>query len=208
MSVPFHKGNCQSLWMANLILKNSYNKLHLGNRNKHIISLLPFVKLLISQSMQTYVSITKLAFAISQPNQAEGVPSWAWWDGCFVAQKMSQVQPSQAPHCLPTQDQPRTHFQPIYYPFLLAIKNCTWKNNSGVPRSWGPDPIVFCKSKKDQLSMAQICIPTPESVVTHTHTKKPLSAQEQSPLSAKRRWCQLSDYKLLIYASTAAKRSK
>lgn len=39
-------------------------------------------------------------------------------------------------------------------------------------RSWGPGPIVFCKSKKDQLSMAQICIPTPESVVTHTQKSR------------------------------------
>lgn len=37
---------------------------------------------------------------------------------------------------------------------------------------------------------------------------KQLSAQQQFPLSAELQWCQLSDYKLLIYASTAAKSSK
>lgn len=78
----------------------------------------------------------------------------------------SLVQTSSAPCYLPTRDTLPPNLLSDFTGYREPnIKN---NNNSGVSWSWGPDLIVFRKSKKDQLSMAQICIPTPESVVTHT----------------------------------------
>ena len=55
------------------------------------------------------------------------------------------------------------------------------KKNSGVSWSRGPDPIVFCKSKKDQLSMAQICILHPR-ICCHAHKKKKKKKKSRSDL--------------------------
>lgn len=173
MSTAFQEDNCQSLWMANLILTHTHMHTWKAGINTPA-SLLPFVKLLIFQSMQTYTSNTKPLLGVSHPNHATEPLSRGWWDVHPPAWKMPHVPTSHPPYCPLTQAQPTTYFHPIYYSILLPIRNWTKKNNSGAPWSWGPDPIVFCKSKKDQLSMAQICIPTPESVVTHTH-KKPRS---------------------------------
>lgn len=132
------------------------------------VSLLPFVKLYV----QTSLPSTKPPLRVSNPNQCHWPTFKELMRGVSRGPENVPSPNFCAPCSLPSHDQPVAHGHPVYYPILLAIRTCRWKNNSGVSRSWEPDPIVFCKSKKDQLSMVQICIPTPESVVTLTKTSR------------------------------------
>ena len=84
---------------------------------------------------------------------------------------MYQIQTFHVPCYLLTQDQLMTHFYPIYYLILLAIRNWTWKNNSGVSWTWGPDPIVFFKSKKKTSLAWHKSVSPPQNLLSHTHTK-------------------------------------
>ena len=131
------------------------------------VSLLPPEK----RNIQTYTSNTKTPFCASRPNYAPDSHSRGGWDVCPVAQRRSQAQTSMHPAFFFLRTGPWPMAAQFIIQFYWSSVTEHIKKNSGVSWSRGPDPIVFCKSKKDQLSMAQICILHPR-ICCHTHTKK------------------------------------
>ena len=131
------------------------------------VSLLPPEK----RNIQTYTSNTKTPFCASRPNYAPDSHSRGGWDVCPVAQRRSQAQTSMHPAFFFLRTGPWPMAAQFIIQFYWSSVTEHIKKNSGVSWSRGPDPIVFCKSKKDQLSMAQICILHPR-ICCHTHKKK------------------------------------
>lgn len=72
----------------------------------------------------------------------------------------------------------------------------------------GPgDPIQLSSLNQRKTSLAwHRSASPPQNLLSHAHKKRSV-LRDNLPLS-RAGWCQLSDYKLLIYASTAAKSSK
>lgn len=196
--------------MANLILGKKTTKTRNHPWEVAIntpVSLLPPEK----WNVQTHFN-TNPPFYASRPNCAPGPRSRGGWDVCPVAQRRSQAQTSMYPAFFFL----RTGPWPVATQFIIQFY---WSSGTEhvkkkilvCPGAGDLIQLSSVNQRKTSLAWHKSAFSTPESVVTLTKKKKkkkPFRPQEQSPLSAERRWCQLSDYKLLIYASTAAKSSK
>lgn len=169
MSLPFHEDNCQSLWMANLILKKENNEPHLGCRNKYTRFFAAFCET-ISQSMQTHISGTQPPLGVAHPNYATGALSRGWWDVCLWPRKCPKSKLPMHPAI----------FLPAASPWYISTQSVIWFYWSSEaecekiilvgPGAGDLIQLSSVNQRKTSLAWHKSASP-PQNLLSHTHKK-------------------------------------